>query len=59
MVPSFRLSKVGTHYSVLGSPTFNVSAPRIGLWNALPEDVGSAPSLHINISASAWNADAV
>ena len=35
-VPTFRLSTVG-------SRSFNVSAPRI--WNGLPEDVTSAPSL--------------
>ena len=36
VVPTFRLSTVG-------SRSFNVSAPRI--WNRLPEDVASAPSL--------------
>ena len=36
VVPTFRLSTVG-------SRSFNVSAPRI--WNGLPEDVASAPSL--------------
>jgi len=36
MMPMFRLSTVG-------SRTFNVSGPRI--WNGLPEDVVSAPTL--------------
>jgi len=36
VVPTFRLSTVG-------SRSFNVSAPRI--WNRLPEDITSAPSL--------------
>jgi len=38
VVPTFRLSTVG-------SRSFNVSAPRI--WDALSEDVASAPSLSI------------